>query len=52
MPLVILHLHKVAAHLAFCRDNHYLQVGHRQAYAVGSCVERLAREMDVHAVGI
>jgi hypothetical protein len=44
MSLFVFHLHKVAAHLALCRDNRYLQIGHHQAYAVGSCVERLARE--------
>jgi hypothetical protein len=45
-------MHKVAAHLALCRDNHYLQIGHHQAYAVGSCVERSTREMVLHAVRI
>jgi hypothetical protein len=52
MSLFVLHMHKVAAHLALCRDNHYLQIGHHQAYVVGSHVERLAWEMDVHAVRI
>jgi ribonuclease HI len=33
MSLFVLHLHKVAAHLALCRDNHYLQIIHPQAYA-------------------
>jgi hypothetical protein len=47
VSLFVLHLHKVAAHLALCRDNRYLQIRHHQAYAVGSYVERPAREMDV-----
>jgi hypothetical protein len=52
MSLFVLHLHKVAAHLTLCRDNHYLQIGHHQAYAVGSCVERPTQEMDACAVRI
>jgi hypothetical protein len=48
----VLHLHKVAAHLALYKDNRYLQIGHHQAYAVDCCVERPAREMNVHAVRI
>jgi hypothetical protein len=52
MSLFVLHVHIVAAHLALCRDNRYLQIRHHQAYDVGSCVERPAREMDVHAVRI
>jgi hypothetical protein len=52
MSLFVLHLHKVAAHLALCRDNRYLQIGHHQAYADGSCVERPTREMDVRTVRI
>jgi hypothetical protein len=50
MSLFVLHLHKVAAYLALCRDNRYQQIGHHQAYVVGSCVERPAREMDVRVV--
>jgi hypothetical protein len=46
---LVFRLHKVVAHLALCRGNRYLQIGHDQAYAVGSYVERLAREMDVRA---
>jgi hypothetical protein len=52
MSLFVIHLHIVAAHLALCRDNRYLQIGHHQAYAVGSCVERPTREMDVRTVRI
>jgi hypothetical protein len=47
MPLFVLHLHKVVAHPALCRDNRYLQIGRHQAYAVGSCVESPTREVDV-----
>jgi hypothetical protein len=52
MSLFVLHLHKVVTHLALCRDNHYLQVGRHQAYAVDSCVERPTREVDVRTVKI
>jgi hypothetical protein len=52
MSMFVLHMHKVAAHLALCKDNRYLQIGHHQAYAIGSCVERSAREMDVRAIRI
>jgi hypothetical protein len=48
----VCHLNKVAAHLALCRDNRYLQIRHHQAYAIGSCLERPAQEMDVRAVRI
>jgi hypothetical protein len=52
MSLFVLHLHKVAAHPALCRDNRYLQIEHHQAYAIGSCVERLTQEVDVRTVRI
>jgi hypothetical protein len=44
MSLFVLHLHKVAAHLALCRGNRYLQIRHHQAYAVGSYVESQLRK--------
>jgi hypothetical protein len=50
MSLFVLHLHKVVTHPALCRDNHYLQVGRHQAYAVGSCDERPTQEVDVCTV--
>jgi hypothetical protein len=52
MFLFFLHLHKVVAHPALCRDNRYLQIGRHQAYAVGSCVERSTQEVDVRTVRI
>jgi hypothetical protein len=52
MSLFVLHLHKVASHPALCGGNRYLQVRHHQAYAVGSCVERPTRKVDVHTVRI
>jgi hypothetical protein len=52
MYLFVLHLHKVATHPALYRGNHYLQVGRHLAYDVGSCVERLPREVDVRTVRI
>jgi hypothetical protein len=52
MSMFVLYLHKVVTHLALCKDNRYLQIGHHQAYAVGSRVERSAREMDVCALRI
>jgi hypothetical protein len=50
MSLFVLHLHKVVAHPALCRDNRYLQIGRHQAYVVGSYVERPTREVDVRTV--
>jgi hypothetical protein len=52
MSLFVLHLHEVVTHPALCRDNRYLQIGCHQAYAVGSCVERLTQEVDVHTIRI
>jgi hypothetical protein len=52
MSMFVLHLHKVAAYHALCGDNRYLQIGRHQAYADGSCVERLTQEVDVRTVRI
>jgi hypothetical protein len=52
MSLFVLHLHKAMVHPALCRDNHYLQIGCHQAYAVVSCVERPTRKVDVSTVRI
>jgi hypothetical protein len=52
MSLFVLHLHKVAAHPALCRDNRYLLIRRHQAYAAGSFVERPTREVDVRTVRI
>jgi hypothetical protein len=52
MSLFVLHLHKVVAHPALCRDIRYLQIGRHQAYDVGSCVERPTPEVNVRTVRI
>jgi hypothetical protein len=52
MSLFVLHLHKVVAYPALCGDNHYLQIRRHQAYADGSYVERLTREVDVCTIRI
>jgi ribonuclease HI len=40
----VLHLHKVASHLALCRDNRYLQIGQHQAYAAAPMLKGRLRK--------
>jgi hypothetical protein len=52
MTLFVLYMHRVSSYLAFSQVDCHLQIGCYQTYAIGSCVERLTRKVDVRIVRV
>jgi hypothetical protein len=50
--LCLLYLYKASSYLAICQNDCHLQIGCYQAHAIGSCVERPTRKVDVCTVRV